>query len=282
MIRHELKIDPIGYIGKNLLDGAQLTHIERLYVINKCPHLFSHINNTTKWDEKLYLNKMRWNAKEIDIHALKYRNNVKKALKMSPSLCAKLNFNQYKQEVNHSIGKIKTNDTPAFTAILENPTVDKDLTRKVLMFRPDLIHYVKDIKMFNDDYDLQIFVFKCNPLLISSFESISNSTVLYMINEKASNVKYLSSDALDKVDSEILSKLLNEYVILIGERSYDVNIVTALINNRQEIFTDLIRTLSNYDGFSPIVTDIIIKRLLREFNNMIDDDVAEIVIRGKM
>lgn len=283
MIRHELKIDPIGYVSKNLLNGVGLSHLERLYVINKCPHLFSHINNTTKWDERLYLNKMKRNPKEIDIHSIKSKNNVKKALKLSPSLCANINFNDYKKEINYYIGKIKVNDTFTFVSILENPTVDKDLMRKVLMFRPDLIARIKDVKIFNDDYDLQIFVFKCNPLLIHSFDCIADKTVLYIINENASNVKYLSCGALNKVDSAILSKLLNEYVILIGERSYDMTIVTTLINGRQEVFTNLIKTLIDYDGFSSnVVNDIIVKRLLREFNNMIDDDVAEIIIRGKL
>lgn len=283
MIRNELTIDPIGYIGKNLLDGTALSHLERLYVISKCPYLFPHINNTTKLDERWYLNRMRRNPKDIDITSLKCRDNIKRALKMSPSLCANLNFNDYKEEVNRYMGKIKVNDTLTFASILENPTVDKDLIRKVLMFRPDLIYSVKNIKMFNDDSDLQIFIFKCNPMLIRSFEAITDDTVLYIINDKVSNVKYLDDGALDKVDSLVLINLVNEYVILVGEGSYDVNIVNTLINNRQEVFTKLVETVINYDGFSSnVINDIIVKRLLRDFNNMIDDEVAELVIRGKL
>lgn len=283
MIRHELKVDPIGYVSKNLLEGTALNNVERLYVINKCPYLFPHINNTSRLDERLYLIKMRPTPKDIVIGALKYNSNVKKALRMSPSLCANLDFDEYREELNHAIGKIKLTDSTTFISILDNPTADKDIIRKILMFRPDLLPRVKNIKMFDEDSDLQIFIFKCNPLLIPSFEKISENTVFYIINDSVFNVRFLNKNSLNTIDSSVLSKLLNDYMLSVADKSYDSSIVETLINGRQEVFTSLIETLVNHDGFSSnVINDIIVKRLLREFNNMIDDEVAEIVIGGKL
>lgn len=283
MIRHELKVDPIGYVSKNLLEGAELNNVERLYVINKCPYLFPHINNTSRIDERLYLIKMRPNPKDIAIGALKYNSNVKKALKMSPSLCANLDFDEYREELNQAIGKIKITDSATFISILNNPTVDKDTVRKILMFRPDLTPRVKNIKAFDDDSDLQIFIFKCNPLLIPSFERVSENTIFHIINDSVFNVRYLNKNSLDTIDSAVLSKLLSDYIISVVDKGYDSSIVEMLINDRQEVFTSLIRSLVEHDGFSSnVINDIIVKRLLREFNNMIDDEVAEIVIGGKL
>ena len=151
------------------------------------------------------------------------------------------------------------------------------------MFRPDLIDMVDNIAQFDHDSDLQIFIYKCNPRLLEAFNVLSSTTITYIISDDLSNLKYLNDETIKNIDDETILKFLLDYILISEGGSYDCNLVRKLINGRQSVFTKLVERIITYDGFSSYsINDIIYKRLLREFNHMINDDVAEIVIRGRM
>lgn len=283
MIRKELKVDPIGFVNKFILDGVELSWIERLYVIRKCPKLFPYINNTSSVDERLYLKMLRNDVSSIKVECLKYKSNVKRALKLYPPLCANLDLNKYPNEINTAMTKLKTKERDTFLLLMNNNKDNKEFIRKILMFRPDLVDMVDNITEFNDDSDLQIFMYKCNPRLLEAFSVLSKATIDYIISDDLSNLRYLNDKTIEYIDEETILKFLLDYIVVSEGGTYDSSLVRRLIGKRQAVFTKLVERIITYDGFSSYsINDIVYKRLLREFNDMINDDVAEIVIRGRM
>lgn len=283
MIRKELKTNPIAYMGGDLTKDVYLNTIERLYVINKCPKLFSRLRFKTKLDEKFYLFKMKRDTKDIDISSLRYRENVKKALMMEPELCAYINLEEYQDLATISISKIRNNNYVAYTKILNNSTITNTIIREILMFRPDLIVEIPNRDSFKLDSDLQIYIFKHNPSLIKYFNDISPTFVRFIIDNGMEFLEYLPENSFSSLPYELLVELAQNYIVDDAMENYNIDIMKRLINNDSNILKHVIDAItSNQSLKNSIKSDIIIKRLLREFNHLITDEIAEIVIAANI
>lgn len=269
MIRKELKVDPISFMSKHLY-GIDLNPIEQIYLISKCPHLLNFINNANKWTQRLYVREM--DGHDIDISYINDRRALRAALKKNPMLCAKLDMVEHEREVSKCINNASKT---LLEEILKNETVTHDLVRKIIFVYPAMITEAvcQGIDKFDDD--LVLFVYANNAYLLESFKDLSPSVVETIIKEDINNIVYINKWIHLVSDDVILE-------VLLGSLMKDPNInrryepTISLINKFPHLFGEIIQTLYK-NGFNKD-TSFAVRLLLKEFNELIDDQLAALII----
>lgn len=275
MIRKELKIDPIAYVSKNL-KGIDLSLIEELYLVNKCPELFSFIIYPNILTEKLYIHKCERNA-DIDIRKLKSRNSIRKALKKSPHLCTLLDVHKYKDEILQAISMLdRMGDSKHLIDLLTSVNIDDDIVRKILFLQPRLIMFVANNPSINITSDIEMFIISSNPLLIKHFrDGIHRDTANYISQNHIVTTSILAN-YIHKSDIDILEKYVIEEAIRCKNNIQKLPCIIDTLKCYPEMFEGVIKSL--YKNGLDYGNDYIIKYLLKECSHLINDQLASFII----
>ena len=277
MIRQELKSDPIGFISKHL-EGVYLNRIEQLYIISKCPHLFEFINEPSKLVQRIYVRKT--NSNNISISNIRDRKAFIKALKKKPSLCTSIDIVEYEKEVSMCIDLLYAeSNMSALKDLISDDNITNGLLRKIIFLVPMLVEHAIDTGIETFDEDIELFIYVNNPMLINTFVNLSKNTVEHMIKDDLSNIKYVRrwlSLVSDELLLDIIEKNLLKRPRINSTTNSKFTSIQTVIKSRPYLFSDIIKILYK-NGFNK-KTDFILRFLLKEYNELIDDQIANFII----
>lgn len=274
MIRNELKKDPIGFVSKNL-GGVILNKIEQLYLVNKCPNLFKYILDPSILAQRLYI--FREHASNLSISNIREKSLMKKALRKNYMLCIYLDIVEYEREISWCVDYAHRNrDIYILERLLENRQIPNCIFRKILLLEPRLLKVAVKNPNIEITEDIEMFVFKTNPLLIENLDSVSSWTLINIVRMGIENLVYITK-WIDEIEKEILVFEICDHIMKY-KTDCKYSIIVNTIHIRPEIFTDVIKTL--YKNGLSMNTHMVIRILLKEFNDLVDDEIAQIVINS--
>lgn len=274
MIRNELKNDPTGFVSKNL-DGICLNVIEELYLVNKCPNLFDFILYPSTIAQRLYV--MRVPSHDLSINNINNSWVLKKALKKRPDLCIKLDIKEFEKDVYNCIDTLhKNRDIYTLERLLSNKYIPNSILRKILLLEPRLVVTAIQSGNTHFDQDIEMYIFRTNPLLIEKFEYLSTVSVNKIFRMGIENSLYIRK-WVHVIDKDTLVYRICKYIM-----DTDIDCmhghVIEIIKHRPAIFSEVIKTLYK-NGFN-MDTKFAVRLLLKEFNDLIDDEVASYIIKS--
>ena len=274
MIRNELKQDPTGFVSRNL-EGVRLNLIEELYLVSKCPNLFNFILDPKLLTQRLYL--FKESAIDLSISNISDTRLIKKALRKRPEICIELDIIEFEKDIYNCIDSIhKNRDIYILERLLTNEDVPNSILRKILLLEPRLVKVAIQSGIINFDQDIEMYMFKTNPLLLENFKRLSAITATKILKMGIENVVYIRN-WLDDIDRDILILETCDYIMKY-RTDCKYTFVAHIISSRPDIFSDVIKTLYK-NGFN-MNTNFTIRLLLKEFNELINEDIAETIIES--
>lgn len=274
MIRKELKIDPVGYICKSM-DGVYLNGVEQLYLVNKCPKLFKHINAPNKWAQRLYVRRCEPMA-EIYIEGIQDKKAFSKALKKNPRLCVNLDMNDFENDISLCVNMLhKMGSKDILTRLIADPLVTNNIVRKIIFLEPMLVDTAIKNSTITIDEEMERYIFNTNPLLLRGFKKISENTVNYIVSKGLRNIIYIEQ-FIELVRNDVMTSAIIKELTNINHDIFDYTYTLVCIRKFPHLFGDIIKTL--YKNGLNKKTNFTLRFLLKELNELIDDQLASFIL----
>lgn len=271
---------PLDFVC-NSEKAVKLSLVEQIITVLRHPGTISLIKNPYAITEYIYSSKERINV--INMNYITNKRAVKKAISRDYNLLLKTDILEYEDLISGMIGEIYLHHTRyLLVRILLTRGISNATRRKIFITDPNILESnIVRKYLISEDKDNDLLRFIMDNYLDNLMSTLHGNLVswdrilLERILIEDLSLFYMVQNKVD-FNTEILTRIIVEHIKNHSILGKTIDDIKYIIDYDNQVFTSLIKTL--YKNGLGIQNSVLMSYLVNEYHELIDDEVANIVV----